>query len=196
MIIDQIREILKNVDFLLNLFLESEREARAAFLRSKEAADREAELAGSFTPSSEEHNTHKKHSDEYARLSSWWLDQLGWWAQMVQELRVYKTRLVEMLEGREQAIGGCHGLEEPTSHRAVRTRAARGDGWLGDRVEGRIAGLQEGVLYFGSKRYGAPDDNTMATILAIRDIEQLTDLMHRLLDVGNHDWRDVLPQGR
>ena len=57
-------------------------------------------------------------------------------------------------------------------------------------VRGEVKGERNSLLLLGGKRFGQPDATTLATIQAITTLEQLEQLMERLLEVES--WAELL----
>jgi hypothetical protein len=53
-----------------------------------------------------------------------------------------------------------------------------------------IAKMREALLVIGSKRFGEPDPSTRAAIASMDDLDHLTALVERALDVET--WSDLL----
>lgn len=56
--------------------------------------------------------------------------------------------------------------------------------------QGEMKQLHETLLQLGKKRFGPPEEATLAALAAITDLERLKGLRERLLDVGS--WQELL----
>jgi hypothetical protein len=77
--------------------------------------------------------------------------------------------------------------EKEMAHLSTAERIGRKEG----RKEGRAEGMRELLLLQGSKRFGAPDDQTKAALEQITAVKTLQLLAARLLDVES--WQELLP---
>lgn len=57
-------------------------------------------------------------------------------------------------------------------------------------VRGEVKGERNALLRLGSKRFGQPDEATLATLQAITTVERLEQLMDRLLEAES--WAELL----
>ena len=74
-------------------------------------------------------------------------------------------------------------MQESTTYQAILKEG---------RHEGRIAGEQQLLIRQGTKRFGNPDDPTLAAIEAIRSIDRLEALGERIVDPEVRDWKSLL----
>jgi hypothetical protein len=64
------------------------------------------------------------------------------------------------------------------------------DTYLAIIDEGREEQVKEDILHLGRKRFGSPDESTIARLNGIADLEHLRRLLDRLLDAAG--WEDLL----
>jgi len=79
-----------------------------------------------------------------------------------------------------QLLRGVRNMRESTTYQAI---IAEG------RAEG-IERMREALFVLGSKRFGEPDPATRAAISAMNDLDSLTRLVERVMDVET--WADLL----
>jgi hypothetical protein len=60
--------------------------------------------------------------------------------------------------------------------------------------KGRLSEARQILLHLGRKRFGPPDDATMATLNTLDDVQRLEALLERILDVGS--WQELLQPAR
>ena len=94
-----------------------------------------------------------------------------------------------------QLLEGIAKMRESTTYQAI-LREGRNEGLIEGRNEGRnegrISGEQRLLVHLGTKRFGEPDHTVLASIEAIRDVQQLEMLSERILDPDVHDWNSLL----
>ena len=94
-----------------------------------------------------------------------------------------------------QLLEGVAKMRESTTYQAI-LREGRNKGLVEGRNEGRnegrITGEQRLLVHLGTKRFGEPDHTVLASIEAIRDVQQLEKLSERILDPDVNDWNSLL----
>ena len=89
----------------------------------------------------------------------------------------------------EKLLKGVRGMQESATYRKIlREGEARGE--IKGEAIGEIKGERKLILRQGRKRFGEPDEATIAALEAITSIERLEQIGVRLLEVES--WTDLL----
>ena len=130
-----------------------------------------------------------------AEESGQWL-RVAWYLVLLayhRRERVEYDELVELI--REQAKGSKFRERTEVEQMAETMaqwveRQARAEGRTEGWAEGRMEQTRALLLRLGSKRFGAPDDQSRAVLEAIPSLEALERLADRLLEVES--WQELL----
>jgi predicted transposase YdaD len=115
-------------------------------------------------------------------------------------LRYEEEQVDAIIEGVTAMLFGIRGIEESSVYQGILRRGeakGRAEGEAKGRAEGRAEGeadgIREALLISGRKKLGPPDENAVAKLAEIHDLDRLKLLLERILDVSS--WDELLASG-
>ncbi len=86
---------------------------------------------------------------------------------------------------------GLQFMQESTTYQRI-LREGRQAGLVEGHQEGRLVEARQFLRRLGTQQFGEPDDQTVAALEAIRDLERLEAIFDQFLRQDHKSWEDLL----